>query len=230
DVAGVDATVTFSDGNPLHDVTVLASAGTADLSGMDDGPVSSVLNVTDDAGNTDSANGATIDLDTSADADANLTLTITDTTINASEAATVAFTVSGIDADVAGVDATVTFSDGNPLHDVTVLASAGTADLSGMDDGPVSSVLNVTDDAGNTAFANGAAIDLDTSADADANLTLTITATTITASEAATVAFTVSGIDADVAGVDATVTFSDGNPLHDVTVLASAGTADLSGM
>ncbi|MDF3214798.1 Ig-like domain-containing protein [Mesorhizobium ciceri] len=58
----------------------------------------------------------------------------------------------------------MTFSDGVLAHNVTVLASAGTVDLSGMNDGPISSVLHVTDDAGNTASANGAAIDLDTSA------------------------------------------------------------------
>ncbi|RUY57470.1 hypothetical protein EN981_03935, partial [Mesorhizobium sp. M7A.F.Ca.CA.001.13.2.1] len=164
DVAGADATVTFSDGVLAHNVTVLASAGTVDLSGMNDGPISSVLHVTDDAGNTASANGAAIDLDTSADLGAPLTLSITDTTINNSEKTAVAFTVSGIDADVAGADATVTFSDGVLAHNVTVLASAGTVDLSGMNDGPISSVLHVTDDAGNTASANGAAIDLDTSA------------------------------------------------------------------
>src|SRR5262249_58028429 len=63
-------------------VTVLASAGTADLSSLADGPISSVLNVTDDAGNTAHANGAVIDLDTTADAGNDLTLSITDTTIN----------------------------------------------------------------------------------------------------------------------------------------------------
>src|SRR5258705_13196530 len=70
--------------------------------------------------------GAAIDLDTSADLGADLTLSITDTTINNSEKGAVAFTVSGIDADVAGADATVTFSDGNVAHDVTVLDREGT--------------------------------------------------------------------------------------------------------
>ena len=81
-----------------------------------------------------------------------------------------AFTTSGIDGDVAS--ATVTFSDGT--HSVTVNASAGVADLSGLDDGPVSSVLNVTDGAGNTASANGAAITLDTTADGGGDLALSI--------------------------------------------------------
>ena len=96
---------------------MLASAGTADLSTLADGPISSVLNVTDDAGNTASANGASIDLDTSADLGAPLALSITDTTINNAEKTAVAFTVSGIDTDVAGAAATVTFSDGtNARH------------------------------------------------------------------------------------------------------------------
>ena len=124
--------------------------------------MSSVLNVTDGAGNTASANGAAITLDTTADGGGDLALSIGDTTINNAEKGAVAFTTSGIDGDAAS--ATVTFSDGT--HSVTVNASAGVADLSTLTDGPVSSVLNVTDGAGNTASANGATIVLDTTAPA----------------------------------------------------------------
>ena len=212
--------MTFSDGT--HSVTVNASAGVADLSGLDDGPVSSVLNVTDGAGNTASANGAAITLDTTADGGADLALSIGDTTINNAEKGAVAFTTSGIDGDA--TSATVTFSDG--VHSVTVNASAGVADLTGLDDGPVSSVLNVTDGAGNTASANGAAITLDTTADGGGDLALSIGDTTINNAEKGAVAFTTSGIDGDAAS--ATVTFSDGT--HSVTVNASAGVADLSGL
>ena len=87
-----------------------------------------------------------------------LTLSIGDTSINNGEKGAVAFTTSGIDGDV--TSATVTFSDGTTS--VTVDASAGIADLSTLADGPVSSVLHVTDAAGNTASASGAAITLDT--------------------------------------------------------------------
>ena len=214
------ATVTFSDG--VHSVTVNASAGVADLSGFNDGPVSSVLNVTDGAGNTASANGAAITLDTTADGGGDLALSISDTTINNAEKGAVAFTTSGIDGDV--TSATVTFSDG--IHSVTVNASAGVADLSGFNDGPVSSVLNVTDGAGNTASANGAAIALDTTADGGGDLALSISDPSINNAEKGAVAFTTSGIDGDV--TSATVTFSDG--IHSVTVNASAGVADLSGL
>src|SRR4029079_15503634 len=239
-VSGLDgdltsATVTFSDGvNP--DVVVDVSGGdgsySADLSSLTDGTITSVLNVTDDAGNTAFANGAAIDLDTTADVGADLTLTITDTTINASEAGTAGFSVSGLDGDL--TSATVPFSDGvNP--DVVVDVSGGdgsySADLSSLTDGTITSVLKVTDDAGNTAFANGAAIDLDTTADVGADLTLTITDTTINASEAGTAGFSVSGLDGDL--TSAPVTFSDGvNP--DVVVDVSGGdgsySADLSSL
>ena len=72
-----------------------------------------------------------------------LALSISDRSINNAEKGAVAFTASGIDGDATG--ATVTFSDG--VHSVTVDASAGVADLSGFNDGPVSSVLIVTDGA-----------------------------------------------------------------------------------
>ena len=300
------ATVTFSDG--VHSVTVDASAGVADLSGFNDGPVSSVLIVTDGAappvlqlgstgeavialqkgllafggagsatdpgpadgsfgphteaaikayqsqhglpgdgvvgpttwwapagagggtlasladlatGNTASANGAAIALDTTADSGGDLALSISDPSINNAEKGAVAFTTSGIDGDV--TSATVTFSDG--VHSVTVDASAGVADLTGFNDGPVSSQLNVTDGAGNTASANGATIALDTTADGGGDLALSISDPSINNAEKGAVAFTTSGIDGDV--TSATVTFSDG--VHSVTVNASAGVADLTG-
>ena len=219
--------VTFSDGTNSVTVNVAANGNySADLSGLADGPISSVLNVTDDAGNTASANGAAIDLDTSADLGAPVALTITDTTINNAEKTAVAFTVAGLDGDATGV---VTFSDGTNSVTVNVAANGNySADLSGLADGPISSVLNVTDDAGNTASANGAAIDLDTSADLGAPVALTITDTTINNAEKTAVAFTVAGLDGDATGV---VTFSDG--VNSVTVNVAANgnySADLSGL
>ena len=167
-VGGLDpdatALVTVTDG--VHTVTHTYAANGSfafDLTGFNDGAITSSMVITDTAGNTKNVTGASTTLDTSADLGAALALSITDTTINNAEKTAVAFTVSGIDTDVAGAAATVTFSDGT--NHVTVLASAGTADLSTLADGPISSVLNVTDDAGNTASANGVSIDLDTSAD-----------------------------------------------------------------
>ncbi|WP_147157243.1 DUF4082 domain-containing protein, partial [Reyranella soli] len=69
----------------------------------------------------------------------------------------VTFTTSGIDADVS--NATVTFTDSSG-HTATVAASSGVAIFTGFDDGPVSSVLNITDSVGNVASASGASISL----------------------------------------------------------------------
>ncbi|WOH56056.1 DUF4347 domain-containing protein [Bradyrhizobium sp. BWC-3-1] len=230
-VAGLDAdatgVVTFSDGTHHVDVNVSANGSySADLSSLTDGPISSVLNVTDDAGNTAAANGAPIDLDTSADVGADLALSITDTTINNSEKTAAGFSVAGLDADATGV---VTFSDGTHHVDVNVSANGSySADLSSLTDGPISSVLNVTDDAGNTAAANGAPIDLDTSADVGADLALSITDTTINNSEKTAAGFSVAGLDADATGV---VTFSDGTHHVDVNVSANGSySADLSSL
>ena len=88
------------------------------------------------------------------------TLTITDTTINASEASAVGFSVTGIDADVAPSDAIVTFTDSASAV-VTALANAGTVNLSTLADGPITTSVTVTDGSGNTETAAGAAITLD---------------------------------------------------------------------
>ena len=215
--------MTFSDGtNARHGAGL---AGTADLSTLADGPISSVLNVTDDAGNTASANGVSIDLDTSADLGARPGAV--DHRHHHQQCREDRGCLHGFrhrhrrrrrggNGDLLRRHHTTSRCWPRP----------GTADLSTLADGPISSVLNVTDDAGNTASANGVSIDLDTSADLGAPLALSITDTTINNAEKTAVAFTVSGIDTDVAGAAATVTFSDGT--NHVTVLASAGTADLS--
>src|SRR4051794_41220863 len=82
-----------------------------------DGPISSVLNVTDDAGNTASATGAAIDLDTSADLDGALTLSRTDTPMNNGDNDAAASTVKVLDGDATPV---VTFSDGTTDNTVNV--------------------------------------------------------------------------------------------------------------
>ncbi|MFC3321575.1 Ig-like domain-containing protein [Mesorhizobium cantuariense] len=226
-VAGLDAdatgVVTFTDASS-NTVTVNVSANgsySANLSALTDGPISSVLNVTDDAANTASANGAAIDLDTSADLGPALALTIDAANLvtNNAEKTAVGFTVAGLDADATGV---VTFTDASS-NTVTVNVSANgsySANLSALTDGPISSVLNVTDDAANTASANGAAIDLDTSADLGPALALTIDAANLVTNNAekTAVGFTVAGLDADATGV---VTFTDASS-NTVTVNVSA--------
>src|SRR4029079_12557649 len=171
-VAG-DTVQLFDGSNALGGPITLTGANVTNgiditLAALSDGAVHFKV-VLSDGVNTGTSAEYIVTIDTTADVGADLTLTITDTTINASEAGTAGFSVSGLDGDL--TSATVTFSDGvNP--DVVVDVSGGdgsySADLSSLTDGTITSVLNVTDDAGNTAFANGAAIDLDTTADVGA--------------------------------------------------------------
>ena len=129
--------------------------------------------MTDGAGNTASATGEH-HLDTTADLAPALTLTIDTANLvtNNAEKTAVGFTVSGLDGDLTA--ATVTFTDAaNNTVVVNVVAGGHfRADLSLLNDGPITSVLAVTDDAGNTAQTNGANIDLDTTADLAPALTL----------------------------------------------------------
>jgi hypothetical protein len=128
-----------------------------------------VLNVKDDAGNTAASDAANLDLDTTI---TKPTLTIANANLvtNAAEKTAVAFTTSGIDADVANADATVTFTD-HLGGQKTVLASAGPADLSSLADGQITAVLNVKDDAGNTAASTAASLTLDTTPPAAPSIT-----------------------------------------------------------
>jgi Ca2+-binding RTX toxin-like protein len=157
DVTAVGGTVTglAATGNPLvYTATFTAAQGFAGT-----GSVSVTADsYADTASNAGGANTDTVTIDRSADVDGNLTLSIADTAINAAERMNVAFTTSGIDADV--VTATVTFTD-TAGHTVTVEASAGVADLSSLDSGTVAAVLDVIDASGNKASVAGAPIDLD---------------------------------------------------------------------
>src|SRR5437879_4550513 len=139
----------------------LASAGyinffhTANLHSLNDGPITSALAFTDAEGNTASATGNTVALDT--DKTETATLTVADTldhVINNSESTAVSFTVAGLDDGGTG---TVTFSDGvNPDVVVTVTGNGThTANLHSLNDGPITSALAFTDAEGNTASATG---------------------------------------------------------------------------
>ncbi|MBA5637430.1 DUF4347 domain-containing protein [Duganella sp. LX20W] len=213
-VSGLDAdataTVTFSDGT--HSVT--GSNGTADLSTLTDGAITVTVAATDTAGNHANGNGAATTLDTTADAGNDLAVHVADSLVNNAEKGSVAYTVSGLDADAT---ATVTFSDGT--HSVT--GNNGTADLSTLADGAITVTVAATDTAGNHADGAGAATTLDTTADAGGDLAVHVADSLVNNAEKGAVAYTVSGLDADAT---ATVTFSDGT--HSVS--GSNGTADLS--
>src|SRR5437016_2821740 len=128
---------------------------TANLHSLNDGPITSALAFTDAEGNTASATGNTVALDT--DKTETATLTVADTldhVINNSESTAVSFTVAGLDDGGTG---TVTFSDGvNPDVVVTVTGNGThTANLHSLNDGPITSALAFTDAEGNTASATG---------------------------------------------------------------------------
>src|SRR5207245_1702000 len=112
-----------------------------------DGTYTVKADVSDIAGNSAIEAMHMVALDT--DKGFTATLAVNDTAdhiINASEAHSVAFTVGGLD-DEAG---TVTFADGT--NHVTVNVSGNgtfTADLTPLNDGPISSALAVSDAAGN---------------------------------------------------------------------------------
>ncbi|MBA5605977.1 DUF4347 domain-containing protein [Duganella sp. FT3S] len=213
-VSGLDAdatsTVIFSDGTN----TVTGSGGTADLSTLSDGAISVTISATDTAGNHASGASASTTLDTTADAGGDLAVHVSDSLLNNAEKGTVAYTVSGLDADAT---ATVIFSDGTN----TVTGSGGTADLSTLTDGAITVTVAATDTAGNHASGASASTTLDTTADAGGDLAVHVGDSLVNNAEKGTVAYTVSGLDADAS---ATVIFSDGTN----TVTGSGGTADLS--
>ncbi|MCK0716482.1 Ig-like domain-containing protein, partial [Chromohalobacter sarecensis] len=134
---------------------------TADLSGLTDGELTATLTVTDAAGNEGTVTD-TATLDTLADAapTAMLTSDDADGLINADEADTASYTVSGLDPDATVV---ASFTDGTTTVTADV-AVDGTfeVDLSGLADGEITSSLAITDAAGNTATISGDTLTLDT--------------------------------------------------------------------
>ena len=118
--------------------------------------------------------------------------------VNAAEAPSVEFTVSGL---AAGASGTVSFTDA-AHHEVTVeVAGNGqfAADLSSLTDGTVTSSLSVTDVANHTLSVSGNSVSLDT--DKDLHPTLSVDA-----SNPAHVTFSIAGLEGDEHG---TMTFTD---------------------
>lgn len=170
------------------------------------------------------------EVDDTADADGNLTLTAADTNIDGTEAAAVALSVTGIDADATAV---VTLSIGgttltrNLNVDGTVLF-----DLTSIENGTITTSVTATDANNNIASAAGPNIVLDVpepagSADDDGNLAVAAVDATIDADEVSAVTFDVTGIDADAS---AQVRVSDGTSTVTSAPLNSDGsvTLDLS--
>ena len=126
------------------------------LSGMTDGPITASLSVSDPAGNTFNAQ-ASAQLEQSLGKI--VTTTFADANIGRAKAGSEQFTVSGLGSDDNGA---ITFSDGNPAHNVVVNIVNGvpvstSVNLSGMTDGPITASLSVSDAAGNTFTAQASA-------------------------------------------------------------------------
>jgi T5SS/PEP-CTERM-associated repeat protein len=109
--------------------------------------------------------GAAYTVDPDTGEQAALSLNVTDTLINAAGAATVHFAVGGLESDDNG---TVTFSDGlhQVLVNVTGAQSAYAADLSALNDGSITTLLSLNNDAAGNAFVpvagNAVVLDRDT--------------------------------------------------------------------
>jgi Ca2+-binding RTX toxin-like protein len=238
-VAGVDAdasaTVTFSDGAGGHTIVVSGlhdGTTSVDLTGLNDGPIAASISVTDTALNTASGTGDSSVKDTTADAAPAASITINDGDgyINNSEQALVSYTVANVDTDAS---ATVTFSDGAGGHTIVVSGlhdGTTSVDLTGLNDGPISASISVTDPAQNNANGTGDSSTKDTTADAGTDLAVTIVDGDgyINLSERSAVHYTVAGVDADA---HATVTFHSNGGGADI-VVGSLGsgpqTVDLS--
>jgi hypothetical protein len=234
---GESGTITFSDGNPAHDLVVgISNPGSTnfvatfseDFSGFSDGVITATLSLSDLAGNQFQTT-TSVQLDQ--DLNENPTIAFEQANIGPLAAASVVFAVNGLERDDNG---TITFSDGNHAHDVIVNIVNGvpvtnTVNLSGLTDGPITASLSASDPAGNHFLATATAqLDQDIGesaaiAFADAN---------IGRAKAGSEQFTVSGLGSDDNGA---ITFSDGNPAHNVVVNivngASVGNSvNLSGM
>src|SRR5262249_17165169 len=133
--------------------------------------------------------------------------------IGAATAAATPFTVAGIESVDNG---SVSFSDGTHapvvVNIVNGVLSATTANLAGLNDGPITATLHLNNDAAGNSFTNVVTPPtLDQDKGEQGALKLTIndnSATPIGAAGAGSVAFTVAGLDSEDTG---TVTFTDAN-------------------
>ena len=226
-VAGLEpedtGTVTFSDGTHSYVVNVNGGQTSyiANLTTLSDSLITPVLQVaTDPAGNTFTpVAGNTVDLDQDLGQQAALGLTVSLANIGAATATAVPFTVAGLDPEDTG---TVTFSDGTHSYAVNVKGGqAGyNANLTSLNDGLITSVLQVaTDPAGNSfAPVAGNTVDLDQDLGQQAALKVNMAGPYVNAKQVTTEQFTVAGLDPEDT---ATVTFSDGGKSVSQTVSAN---------
>merc|ERR1712070_668826 len=157
--------------------------------------------VTDDAGNDASVVGS-FTLDTSADVDTNFAVSVAadDPVTNLAESTDVSLSLAGIDSDAASVSVEITDGTNKVIADATkdgdgwVVADQN---LSALDDGMLTVSATVTDQAGNSAPAVTASLELDTSADYDDAFTVSVAADdqVTNLAESTDVSLSLAGID-----------------------------------
>ncbi|MCP1558858.1 UNVERIFIED_ORG: hypothetical protein J2W75_002325 [Methylorubrum zatmanii] len=161
--------------NPVGDGIATISVRSTNAFGtafqsVPDGLYTIAVNAVDQAGNPAVQATRSVLIDTTADAGGDACLAVdgtADGAINATEARSVAFTVTGVDADV--LTSTARFIGSGGTRDVALTGGNGTysVDLSGFD-GSVTSTLLVTDSRANTATIAGMGVQIDPTADAAA--------------------------------------------------------------
>src|SRR5206468_548633 len=120
---------------------------------LSDNPITATISTTDTTNNnaTNTKIGSATGRESDKTSDLAVAINDGDGFVNATEAGIVSYTVSGLNTDTT---ATVTFSDGNPLHGVVASGLANvpaTADLSSLSDGPITATISATDTTNNNA-------------------------------------------------------------------------------
>ena len=215
-----------SQGHPLS---------TVNLSSLSDGTITSLLAVSDPAGNQFSASGNAVPLEQNLGEHPSVLVNGGSTTpIGAAGAGQVAFTICGLASDDSG---TLTFSD-QAGHAVVVAIANGqavdsqghplsTVNLSSLSDGTITSSLTVSDPAGNHFSASGNAVPLDQDLGEHPSVLVNGgSPTPIGAAGAGQVAFTISGLASDDSG---TLTFSDQAGHALVVAIANGQAVDSQG-
>ena len=218
--AGATAAITFTDGTRFATATETADGTyTVDLSGLN-GTVTSAVLVTDAAGNTLVTTGNTVTLDT-APVVPDTTPPVVAVTSTGGLTNDATPTIAG-NVGLADAGSTVGLYEGSVLVGTDIVRADGTFSVTGTltGDGTHTLEARVTDAAGNVGSSNPITVILDRVADAGAPVTLAVNPTAdgvITAAEAATVGFTVTGLDADATSA---ITFTDGTHVAMATAAA----------
>jgi autotransporter passenger strand-loop-strand repeat protein len=198
--------VTFSDGNNAHNVVVSIASGvpaasTANLTGLNDGPITATLHLNNDAAGNSFTNvsvNATLDQDTGEQAALSLAVN-GGHPIGAATASAVPFTVGGLQSDDSG---TVSFGDGSHAAVVVNITNgvpaATTANLAGLTDGTITATLHLNNDAAGNSFTNvTAAATLDTDRLAEKPTLMAPSSLTVAAGGSVAMGISVTPADSD---------------------------------